>query len=85
MRFEDKIARLKANYDFSVTSWWRSKKHNTAVGGVPTSRHLVGLAVDIVLDKADDISALKQTASEIGLQVIDETDHLHIQEPRRKT
>ena len=85
MRFEDKIGWLKANYDFSVTSWWRSKKHNTAVGGVPTSRHLVGLAVDVVLDNADDKPALRQTASEIGLQVIDETDHLHIQEPRSKS
>lgn len=84
MRFEDKIGWLKANYEFSVTSWWRSKAHNAAVGGVRTSRHLVGLAVDIVLDNADDRSALRQTALELGLQVIDEGDHVHIQEPRRK-
>lgn len=34
-----------------ITSWYRSKKLNRVVGGSPTSEHLKGLAVDILLDK----------------------------------
>lgn len=39
-------------YSGSVTSWCRSVDHNTAVGGVPASAHLLGLAVDVIYDGA---------------------------------
>lgn len=34
---------------FTVTSWYRSPALNKAVGGVPTSSHLSGTAIDFVL------------------------------------
>ncbi len=85
MRFEDKIRLLAVLFPFSVTSWIRSRKHNTAVGGVPTSRHLFGLAVDVVFDPGVDTTDFVLLASEIGLEVVVERDHLHIQEPGSKT
>ncbi len=84
MRFEDKIRLLAVLFPLSVTSWIRSRKHNTAVGGVPTSRHLFGLAVDVVFDEGVDTRDFNLLASQIGLEVVVEGDHLHVQEPRSK-
>ena len=36
-----------------VTSWFRSPKLNAAIGGVPTSAHLKGLAVDFFASRED--------------------------------
>lgn len=82
MRFSDKIRCLALLFDLSVTSWLRSRKHNAAVGGVRDSRHLYGLAVDVVLDDPGERQFFITEATRFGLQVIDEGDHLHVQEPR---
>lgn len=82
MSFETKIRLLALAFDLSVTSWIRSRQRNAAVGGVADSRHLIGLAVDIVLDDPGAREHFIQTAKTVGLQVIDEGDHLHVQEPR---
>jgi len=82
MRFEDKIRCLALLYRLSVTSWLRSHKHNAQVGGVADSRHLLGLAVDVVLDDTNDTREFETHAKHLGLQVIIEGDHLHVQEPR---
>ena len=49
VRFLNRLewAREIAGIPFTITSGFRSKKHNKAVGGVPNSSHLTGLAVDI--------------------------------------
>lgn len=83
MRFEDKIRCLALLFRLSVTSWLRSRKHNAQVGGVDDSRHLLGLAVDIVLDDMNERFSLQEKAKQLGLQVIIEGDHLHVQEPRQ--
>lgn len=83
MRFEDKIRMLAVVFRLSVTSWLRSRKHNAQVGGVGDSRHLLGLAVDIVLDNTNDTAEFQEFAKQVGLQVIVEGDHLHVQEPRQ--
>jgi hypothetical protein len=85
MRFEDKIRLLAVLFRFSVTSWLRSKQHNVSVGGVPDSRHLFGLAVDVVFDRPEDRADFGLMATGLGLQVIDEGDHVHVQEPRSKS
>lgn len=82
MSFEAKIRMLAITFDFSVTSWMRSRKRNAAVGGVTDSRHLVGLAVDVVLDDPATRDHFTDMATQLRLQVIDEGDHLHVQEPR---
>jgi hypothetical protein len=83
MRFEDKIRCLAVLYDFSVTSWIRTRKHNKFIGGVTDSRHLLGLAVDVVLDEMErEVGPFTVSSKQLGLQVILEGDHIHLQEPR---
>lgn len=60
-----------------VTSWWRSRRDNARVGGHPNSQHLTGLAVDVLNDAAGD--AFAQLARAVGLVVVDEGDHYHVQ------
>jgi uncharacterized protein YcbK (DUF882 family) len=40
-------ARGLADVPFVITSGYRCKRHNAQIGGVPTSAHTFGLAVDI--------------------------------------
>jgi len=82
MRFEDKIRCLAMLFRFSVTSWIRSRKRNDDVGGVADSRHLIGLAVDVVLDDGMQRGEFIVHADMLNLDVIIEGDHLHVQEPR---
>ncbi len=82
MRFEDKIRLLAILFPLSVTSWLRSRKHNAQVGGVSNSQHLIGAAVDIVLDDTNLTAEFTTWAQRQNLQVIIEGDHLHVQEPR---
>lgn len=44
MRFLDSL--LCLDYHFTITSAYRTPEHNKAVGGVPTSQHLKGEAID---------------------------------------
>jgi len=83
MRFEDKIRCLALLFDLSVTSWIRSREHNRSLDGVADSRHLLGLAVDIVLDDFRETADFRIHAVSLGLQVFHEVDHLHVQEPRQ--
>ena len=78
--FIDKIITLSLRYDLSVTSWIRSKKRNVLVDGNDNSRHLLALAVDIVLDDKEEIFRFKADARRMDLIVVDEGDHLHVQE-----
>jgi len=60
-----------------ATSWWRSRLDNARVGGHPNSQHLTGLAVDVLPDAAGE--AFAQFARRVGLVVVDEGDHFHVQ------
>ena len=64
---------------FSVTSWIRSQKRNKEVGGIAASYHLLGLAVDVVLDNPADNARFISAAKQIGLDAIDEGDHVHLE------
>nr|QJB20188.1 MAG: hypothetical protein [Microvirus sp.] len=70
----------------SVTSGFRTPSRNTVVGGEVRSFHLQGLAADVVLDEplthkiATD--ARHKLASDLGIKLIIESDHDHL-EPRR--
>lgn len=48
---------------FIVSSWYRDTEHNKRVGGVPTSAHTEGLAIDVLL-KGDDAKTVYQYCKE---------------------
>lgn len=62
----------------SVTSWTRSPKHNHDVGGVKNSKHLDGLAVDVVYDGGRPGDEADAELRSRGLCRIKEGDHDHI-------
>jgi hypothetical protein len=64
----------------SVTSWIRTPMHNAVVGGVPASRHLLGLAVDVVYNLPTPEGVTRQGAADaLGLHLIIEHDHDHVE------
>jgi len=54
-------ARAIAGIPFVITSGFRSREHNATVGGISTSSHLRGLAVDIRC--RDDRTAVRMIAA----------------------
>lgn len=79
LQFLSAVVTLRILVPFSITSWCRTPTHNEAVGGVPNSFHLLGLAVDIILDNPEQVRALSAQAVRMGLEVIIEGDHLHLE------
>ena len=73
------LFQLRGLFPFSVTSWIRSEKRNKEVGGLATSYHLSGLAVDIILDNPADKARFIKAAKRLGLDAIDEGDHVHVE------
>ena len=63
----------------SQTSGLRSQKHNQSVGGVPFSAHRFGLAVDVVYDTPLPDAEREQLAKRLGLRIVIEGDHDHLQ------
>ena len=47
-------AREIAGVPFKITSGNRTKEHNEAVGGVPNSSHLIGVAADIAVSSGSE-------------------------------
>ena len=47
-------AREIAGVPFKITSGYRTKEHNTKVGGVPNSSHLIGVAADIAVSSGSE-------------------------------
>jgi len=80
MRFTNKIEALAAAFPLSITSWYRSTSRNKKVGGTETSFHLLGLAVDVVLDSEKDKHQFLALAKRLKLWTLDERDHVHVQE-----
>jgi hypothetical protein len=73
------ISALCTIHDCSVTSWIRTAKRNAAVGGTPHSRHISGFACDLVPDVPNERQELIRHAQLLGLQPVDEGDHIHIE------
>lgn len=77
--FLSRILTVCIAYHGSVTSWLRTFDRNQAVGGHRNSLHLVGLAVDLVLDNPALMPLALAFAKRIGLYGVIEKDHLHLQ------
>jgi hypothetical protein len=73
------ILTLALEFEFSVTSWGRSAKRNKEVGGLDDSFHRSWRAVDAVLDDWGVLPYFRRRAEQLGLQVIREADHLHLE------
>ncbi len=82
MTFADKVLALCLIYDCSETSGFRTEKRNKAEKGADDSRHLEGLARDIVPDDRTKDHEISHAAKRLGLWVLIESDHIHLQEPR---
>lgn len=82
-QFAEKVSQLQAVSPFSVTSWWRTRSRNRDVGGHVDSLHLIGLAIDIVLDSETDRAHFLHFVKRVGLKYIeyDNSNHIHIQIP----
>lgn len=66
--------------DAAVTSGYRSPQDNARVGGVPTSRHMTGQAVDLVPRPGETMAQLyMRVAQAPGVKAINEGDHVHVQ------
>lgn len=60
------------------TSWFRTPAENAALGGVPGSLHLQGIAIDLAGD-SDELGQIEGIWRAIGLDAVDEGDHLHLE------
>lgn len=77
---DQELRRLRARHPFSVTSWWRSPERNRRVGGSESSKHLVGAAVDLVLENQSDEARRRfLTEARRRFWVQDEGGHIHLQ------
>ena len=70
---------MSTRYHFRVTSYYRDKQSNDELGGHPHSRHQFWLAMDIILQNQDDRQSFMVDAKRLGLVVVDEGSHLHVQ------
>lgn len=72
-------ARVAASFG-TVSSGFRSVAHNRRVGGVPTSYHLVGRAIDVERRRGithQMIDTALQRAGFVLIESLDERDHSH--------
>jgi len=69
----------RAHFEASVTSAGRTIAHNQLVGGVPKSAHLFNLAEDVIYDHVPPQDERLEIARRLGLKVIFEGDHDHLQ------
>lgn len=81
-KFVSAVNSLRREFAISCTGWGRTAARNKRVGGLPNSRHLDWLAIDIVRDRGVDKPALIRRARALGLEVEDEPDHIHLEAPR---
>ena len=63
----------------SVTSYGRTAKRNATVGGALNSNHLQWLGADVVYDEPVNKARRDQIARRYGLEVIEESDHDHLE------
>ena len=78
--FVDATYRYGALTGASVTSWGRTTTRNTAVGGVPFSAHRFWVGLDVVYDDSHPAEVARvEIARRLGLKLIPEGDHDHLQ------
>jgi len=79
LKFCDLVVTLRCKWQFSVTSWGRTFKHNKDVGGVDGSDHLMWIGMDVILEPMEKNLDFEKDAGRIGLTALFEKDHYHLQ------
>jgi hypothetical protein len=64
----------------SVTSWGRTPQHSIAVGGFADDPHTRWTGADVVYDTLPPLAQATAVAARLGLQVIREPSHDHLQD-----
>lgn len=86
--FAEAVAHYCLLLNGSITSWGRTRARNTKVGGAKFSGHLFFRGVDVVYDDPTMLEANHptfpdgvriETARRLGLRLIPERDHDHLQ------
>ncbi len=72
------VITLRAKYQFSVSSWGRTVKHNKDVGGVVGSDHLLWLGLDVLLEPMVKNLDFEKDCGILGLIALFEKDHYHL-------
>jgi len=80
MTFDERFRALTGAFPCSVTSGKRSSHRNAEVGGVDNSLHLADLARDVVLDNLSEVVQFEALARRLGMWILIEDDHIHVQE-----
>lgn len=79
--FAEAVATYCLIHGGSITSWGRTTIHNKVVGGVPGSAHRFWRGADVVYDDFNTTKdqARVEYAARLGLKIIIEGDHDHLQ------
>lgn len=82
MELLDAVDAICRRFNASVTSWWRSPRHNAGLpGSVNNSQHMQGLAVDLVFDGPEPSRAeLAPFLSRTMQDVRSEPGHVHLEQ-----
>ena len=77
--FWSAVATYRRRVGGSVTSGGRSAQRNASVGGKLNSPHLLDLGADLVHDESSSDAARDVIARGLGLTLVIEGDHDHLQ------
>lgn len=73
------LMQLYSRYPFSETSGQRTPQRNLDVDGVTYSPHQYWVGRDLIFDDAPAPEDLENAAGRLGLKLIRERDHYHVQ------
>jgi len=76
----ERFRALIGDKEIQITSGYRTPDYNDSVGGVPGSQHIIGTAVDIVVDgmSSEELEPLAKQAGFIFTQSYRGSPHLHV-------
>lgn len=78
LRFAALVITLRLKWDFSVSSWGRTVKHNKEVGGVDGSDHILWLGVDVIREPMEKNIEFERDCDRLGLIALFEKTHYHL-------
>lgn len=77
--FIQRVILLCYKHKGSISSWGRTPKHNSDVGGVKNSWHQLWLGCDVILDEMIRNQVFENDAKVLEINAIMEGTHYHLQ------